>query len=73
MPLTDREGNLHPQPSPDQPGTYGEQLAAIRKALELADERGVPAAVVWERARQLTMPHARRILTSRERERLTDD
>ncbi|PHQ34596.1 hypothetical protein CEE69_14375 [Rhodopirellula bahusiensis] len=45
-------------PSPNQPGTLGQQLAAISVSLYLAERRGLTAAEVWDDARRLVIPHA---------------
>ncbi|MEO9934323.1 hypothetical protein [Rhodopirellula bahusiensis] len=45
-------------PSPNQPGTLGQQLAAVSVSLYLAERRGQTAAEVWDDARRLVIPHA---------------
>ena len=47
------------RPTPDQPGTLAEQLAAVDLSLYLGARRGTTAADEWADARRLVMPHAR--------------
>lgn len=46
-------------PSPGEPGTFGEQFAAIGLSLYLGRRRRTSAAAEWQDARRLVMPHAR--------------
>ena len=46
-------------PSPGEPGTLGEQFAAIGLALYLGRRRRTSAAAEWQAARGLVMKHAR--------------
>ena len=46
-------------PTPDQPGTLGEQLSAIDLSIYLGARRRTSARQEWQDARRLVMPHAR--------------
>jgi hypothetical protein len=48
-----------PKPTPDQPGTWAQQLAAIEVAIYLGDRRKTDARREWSDARKLVLPHAR--------------
>ena len=47
-----------PTPAPNEPGTFGQQLAAICLSLYLARKRNSTANKEWEDARCLAIPHA---------------
>jgi hypothetical protein len=47
------------KPTHEQPGSLAEQLAAVGLSLYLADRRASTAAVEWQDARALAIPHAR--------------
>ena len=48
-----------PVPAPNEPGTLGEQFAAIGLSLYLGSRRKTSARDAWDDARRLVMPHAR--------------
>ena len=48
-----------PIPSPNEPGTFAEQFAAIGLSLYLGRRRRTSARDEWDDARRLVMPHAR--------------
>lgn len=49
----------NPSPSANEPGTLGQQFAAIGISLYLAERRGTTTAIEWQDARSLVIPHAR--------------
>lgn len=46
------------RPTPEQPGTLGQQIAAVTLSLYLAQRRCSTAAAEWQDARALVIPHA---------------
>ena len=48
-----------PVPSPGEPGSLAEQIAAVGLSLYLGRRRRTSAAAEWQDARRLVMPHAR--------------
>ena len=48
-----------PVPAPNEPGTLGEQFAAVALSLYLGSRRKTSARDEWQDARRLVMPHAR--------------
>ena len=48
------------RPTADQPGTFGEQIAAILTSWVLADRRGTTAAEQWHESRERCISHVRR-------------
>ncbi|PHQ32451.1 hypothetical protein CEE69_25315 [Rhodopirellula bahusiensis] len=62
MSMLPRDDSPRVNPSPNQPGTLAQQLAAVSVAIYLAERRGTTAADEWKDARQLVIPHVSRSL-----------
>ena len=48
-----------PTPTRDQPGSWQQQIEAVRESIRLANENGSFAWIHWQDARKLVIPHAR--------------
>lgn len=59
IPLDPDFSTHKPKPTPDQPGTWAQQLATIEVAIYLGDRRQTDARREWSDARKLVLPHAR--------------
>lgn len=57
--VDDQSSSSSPRPAPNDPGTLGQQLAAVFLSIYLGRRRGTSAAREWQDARRLVMPHAR--------------